>query len=280
VNPTLTLLDGPLLEAVHDETYPIWGQGLTRDAYGRWNRAQAETPWGRARFRRVGFVRDGAVLASAKTYGLTARIGGTPVDILGIGAVFTSPAHRGRGHAHALLDAWRDAARRGRRRFFSEIGPDFYARGFIVMPREITTLAISSRAGAPMALVRTGESSDPRPSRTSPRACARRGVRARSSADFSRSCSRGGCSRDSVRRVCDRSSLRDRGGVPRRRTSCCCTRRRRELRLRRSRSVGRAHRRDAGYLPRAIHRGVLSSVGCRQIFIRRELEIVGRSPST
>lgn len=160
----LTILDGPLVEAVLDETYPIWGQGLARDAYGRWNRAQAETPWGRARFRRVGLVKDGTVLASAKTYALSAAVAGVRADVVGIGAVFTSPAHRGRGYARALLDAIADdATRRGctGALLFSEIGPEFYARaGFIVMPREVTTLTISTRAGAPMALVRTGESSD------------------------------------------------------------------------------------------------------------------------
>jgi len=161
---TPTTLEGPLVDAVLNDTYPIWGQGLTPDAYSKWNRAQAETPWGRARFQRVGFVKDGTVLASAKTYDLTARIGSDPVDLVGIGAVFTSPAHRGQGHAHALLDAIADAAaRRGCAGvlLFSEIGPHFYARaGFVAVPREVTTLTISSRAGAPAALVRSAEASD------------------------------------------------------------------------------------------------------------------------
>jgi len=112
----------------------------------------------------VGFVRDGTVVASAKTYALTARIDGASADLVGVGAVFTPPSHRRRGYGRALLDAISDdAARRGCAGvlLFSEIGPDFYARaGFVVMPREITTLTISTRAGAPAALVRTGESTD------------------------------------------------------------------------------------------------------------------------
>jgi len=160
----VTLLDGPLVEAVLDETYPIWGQGLAREAYSRWNRAQAQTVWGRTHFRRVGFVKDGAVLASAKTYALSCRIGSTPANLVGIGALFVSPAVRRRSYGRALLDEISDdAARRGCAGvlLFSEIGPDFYARaGFVVVPREITTLTISTRAGAPAALVRTGESTD------------------------------------------------------------------------------------------------------------------------
>jgi hypothetical protein len=30
---------GPRLEQVLDDTYPLWGEGLSRKAYGQWNLA-------------------------------------------------------------------------------------------------------------------------------------------------------------------------------------------------------------------------------------------------
>jgi predicted N-acetyltransferase YhbS len=161
----LTSLPTAAVEQVLDETFPIWGEGLTREAYGRWNRAQMETPWARAHLSRLGWTRAGEVLASAKRYDLSARIGAQSRPVLGIGAVFTSPAHRGQGHARALIEAMlADAAGRGcvAALLFSEIGPEYYERlGFRVIARmDITLAALPMRAGAPAMLVRSGEPGD------------------------------------------------------------------------------------------------------------------------
>ena len=44
---------GGLLEQILDQTYPVWGEGLAREAYGKYNRAQAAlTRRGRAAFKR------------------------------------------------------------------------------------------------------------------------------------------------------------------------------------------------------------------------------------
>ena len=40
--------EGDVLEEILDQTFPIWGEGLERAAYGKYNRAQAATPWGAA----------------------------------------------------------------------------------------------------------------------------------------------------------------------------------------------------------------------------------------
>ena len=51
-------------------------QRLTREAYGRWNRAQMATPWGRGHLRRVGLHDGRELVASAKHYDFAARVCG------------------------------------------------------------------------------------------------------------------------------------------------------------------------------------------------------------
>jgi GNAT superfamily N-acetyltransferase len=162
----LVTVDGEGLEGVLDWTYPIWNEGLTRDAYSRWNRGQMATPWGRGHLRRVGLHDGRELVASAKRYDFSARLDGRVTGVLGIGAVFTPEAGRGRGHAQALLAAMIDDARsRGctHALLFSEIGAAFYERaGFRAIPQALVELEIrpGSRAGAPAVLVRSGETHD------------------------------------------------------------------------------------------------------------------------
>src|SRR5450759_4223625 len=47
---------GDLLEEILDETYPMWGEGLERGAYSKYNQAQLATPWGATHLRRVALV--------------------------------------------------------------------------------------------------------------------------------------------------------------------------------------------------------------------------------
>jgi ribosomal protein S18 acetylase RimI-like enzyme len=161
----LVRLDAARIESILDESYPIWGEGLTRQAYGRWNHAQMETPWGRANLSRVGLVSGDELLASAKRYDLTARLGARVVPVLGIGAVFTSPSKRRRGFGRALLDALlEDAFHRGCEAalLFSEIDPEYYEQsGFRIVQIETTTLAVATGPrGAPAMLVRSGDARD------------------------------------------------------------------------------------------------------------------------
>lgn len=164
----MTLQDihpGPLLEQVFDQTFPLWGDGLTRQAYARWNTAQTRTRWGQQALQRVGLVDDGQVMASGKRYLFDATIGDARVAVLGLGAVYTPEAHRGRGFARRLIDAMLDD---GRARgcvyavLFSEIGPEYYARqGFVDIPRVMVTIDVPrSRRGAPGTLMRTLEPAD------------------------------------------------------------------------------------------------------------------------
>ncbi len=156
---------GPTLDRILDETYSIWGEGLTRHAYGRWNEAQMATPWGRRHLRRAALLDDGIPVVSAKTYALEARIEDRVVPVLGIGAVFTPPEHRRRGLAGALIyRLWAAAAPDGVRLalLFSEIGASFYERlGFAVVPRTEVMLDVRPfRRGPPAAMVRTADARD------------------------------------------------------------------------------------------------------------------------
>jgi predicted N-acetyltransferase YhbS len=156
--------DAGQLERILDDTYPIWGEGLSRSAYGAWNRAQRATVWGSRHLCRVALIESGRLLASAKRYDFVVRVGADRHPAVGIGAVFTPEAERGRGHARALVHAMiEDAARRGSRfaLLFSEIGAAYYeALGFRMVPRQLLALDIARKPGAPATFVRSGEPAD------------------------------------------------------------------------------------------------------------------------
>jgi predicted N-acetyltransferase YhbS len=155
---------GALHEQALDQTFQLWNDGLPRARYGQYNRAQFQTAWGAGRLRRVGLVEGGRLVASAKRYLLDVRLDGQPVKALGIGAVFTPPAMRGRGLAQRLLHAMMEQARRegcGLALLFSEIGAAFYERlGFTVVPIAEADLTVEPSRGAPAMLVRSGEPAD------------------------------------------------------------------------------------------------------------------------
>ena len=91
---------------------------------------------------------------------------GQPIAVAGIGAVFTSPASRGRGAARELIERLLErAAADGAdlALLFSEIGPDYYARlGFEPIATIDRRLRVteSTRYGAPMTMVRGGDDRD------------------------------------------------------------------------------------------------------------------------
>ena len=162
--PALVRAEGALLEELFDQTYPLWGEGLSRRAYAQWNTAQEQTEWGRTHLRRLALVDNGRVLASAKRYDLTLVIDGRHVPTVGVGAVFTPVPMRGRGYARAIIDALVDTARGDGAEFallFSEIGAAYYQRlGFTVVPVETADLMVLEKDGAPAMLVRAGEAAD------------------------------------------------------------------------------------------------------------------------
>jgi GNAT superfamily N-acetyltransferase len=162
----LALAEGRLLRDILAATYDIWCEGLTPRAYEQYYTAQLGTAWGQRHLRRVALVTGTAVLASAKEYTFDAVLAGAPVRVVGLGAVFTQPAHRGRGAAAALIERMLAAAAADGADIallFSEIGADYYARlGFEPIPiaDRILRVAESTRYGAPATLVRAAEDRD------------------------------------------------------------------------------------------------------------------------
>ena len=156
---------GPVLEQVLTDTFPLWGDGLSREHYAKAWTAQLKTPWGQHHLDRVALVDGPHVLSSAKRYDLSLRIDGRIRRVLGIGAVFTAAAHRGRGCARELLTRMLDTAVTEGQEFallFSEIAPAFYERlDFVPVPLIESTLEVDrKRGGAPAMLVRSGDDRD------------------------------------------------------------------------------------------------------------------------
>jgi predicted N-acetyltransferase YhbS len=155
---------GTVLDHVLRDTYPVWGEGLTFDAYTRYVRALRRTAWGESHLERVVLLDGARVLASANRYDLSARIDGRIRRVLGIGSVFTPRELRGRGAASALIAHLVDAANTEGHEFvllFSDIGPALYERlDFVPVPLEQATLTVNLKRGAPAMLVRAGDDRD------------------------------------------------------------------------------------------------------------------------
>lgn len=162
----LVAADGAILDRILDDTYGTWNDGLTRHAYGQFYAAQVATPWGRTRLRRLALVDGDELLASAKLYAFDAALDGRPIQVAGIGAVFTTPAARGRGAARELVERLLERAAlvgADLALLFSDIGPEYYARlGFEVVatPERQLRVTESTRYGAPMTMVRGGDDRD------------------------------------------------------------------------------------------------------------------------
>jgi len=161
----LVVAEGEQLEEILDATFPIWNEGLTRQAYGRWNAAQMRTAWGSQYLRRFALVDDhGRWVSSAKRYLLPVCLDGSARKMCGLGAVFTRPEARGKGHAAALIEqlaagaGGEGASVAG---LFSEIGEPFYQRlGFRTVPIDEVDVHVDRKDGAPAMLVRSGEARD------------------------------------------------------------------------------------------------------------------------
>jgi GNAT superfamily N-acetyltransferase len=156
---------GAVLEHVLNDTFPLWNDGLTRENYAKHWAAQLKTPWGQSHLDRVALVDGPHVMCSAKRYDLSLRLDGRIRRVLGIGAVFTAPAHRGRGCARELIVRMLDTAVTEGQEFamlFSEIAPAFYEQlDFVPMPLLESTLEVDQkRGGAPAMLVRSGDDRD------------------------------------------------------------------------------------------------------------------------
>ena len=126
---------------------PIWGGGLSEDRFQMFQRRLADAPEARGRYRLLGWFVNGTLTAAMKAYDLRATCAARPLRVLGVGAVFTPPELRRRGHAAAMLRAvMEDYASRGGQAavLFSDIGFHYYERlGFRVLESRECTVAAS-----------------------------------------------------------------------------------------------------------------------------------------
>ena len=152
------------LDQILRDTYPVWGGGLTFEAYGKFQAAERRTAWGQAHIERMALFDGPRLLTSAKRYDLSARIDGRIRRVLGLGALFTQKELRGRGAASTMVAHLVDAANTEGYEFvllFSDIGPALYERlEFVPIPLDSTTLRVLTKNGAPAMLVRAGDDKD------------------------------------------------------------------------------------------------------------------------
>ncbi len=141
--------------------------GLSREAFAKYEAAQAMTTWARGHRRRFALVEGDDVLASAERYDLPGRLDGQLVSICGIAAVLDNGAgDDGSNYGDTLVERLlEDATGDG-----ADLALLFHTAnpsppppdGFEVVPTTDLTLTVteSSRHGAPMTLVRGGEDRD------------------------------------------------------------------------------------------------------------------------
>lgn len=126
------------------QTAALWAGERDFETYVAEFRELCDSGFGRRRFRTLGLVIDGEHVASCKRYQRELRCGERIFRTAGIGAVFTPPAHRGRGYATAMLGAFLDAERDAGTDFaflFADIHPAFYERlGFVALPSRVIAL--------------------------------------------------------------------------------------------------------------------------------------------
>jgi GNAT superfamily N-acetyltransferase len=122
----------------------IWAAGRSLEEYVGDFVAVAESAYGKRRFRTLGLRVDGGVVVSCKRYERELRCGDRTLRAVGVGAVFTPPALRGRGYASAMIGVLLDAERAAGSDIaylFSDIHPAFYERlGFVALPSRTISL--------------------------------------------------------------------------------------------------------------------------------------------
>jgi hypothetical protein len=141
---------------------PIWGGGLNPDRFIAFQRRLADSPEADQRYRLLGLFEGDRLLSAMKAYELHGSCGGSALRLLGIGAVFTPPPLRRRGHARRMLElAIADHRSHGfdAALLFSDIGAEYYERlGFrTVRSEECTAEAAELPRGATDATVVRGD---------------------------------------------------------------------------------------------------------------------------
>lgn len=165
---TVVPAEGAILQRIVTSLPLVSSYGLSREAFVKFDAAQAKTTWGLRHRRRFALIAGDDVLASAEKYDLTGVLDQQPVTICGIAAVFRHGDDDAHDHAGALVerlilveDSIRDGADLAllfRTANTASPVPDGFE---VILTIDVQVrVAESSRHGAPMTLVRGGEDRD------------------------------------------------------------------------------------------------------------------------
>src|SRR5471032_2018495 len=91
--------------------HPIWGGLLDETRFLAFQRRLADAPEARRRYRILGWFEGERLLSALKLYELQGSAAGKALRVVGIGAVYTPPSLRRRGHAFAMLKTALDQAK-------------------------------------------------------------------------------------------------------------------------------------------------------------------------
>lgn len=144
-------------------TAGLWAGRRDFETYLTQTAEVAACRYGKRFYRTFGLFLGTELLASCKRYERMLHLGEQELMAIGIGAVFTPVAHRGKGYASAMLAMLLDQARTNGAHLgylFSDIHPAFYKQlGFVEFPsREISLRADSlARSRITVANVQTAD---------------------------------------------------------------------------------------------------------------------------
>jgi hypothetical protein len=158
--------EGAILQRIVATLPPVGLRGLSREAFAKYDAAQAKTVWALGHRRRFALMQGGELLASAERYDLTGRLDRQLVTICGIAAVHDSGADGHSSFENAVVEQLvADATRNGADLALlcrAATAPSPPPDGFEVVPTTDVELTVneSPRHGAPMTLVRSGQDRD------------------------------------------------------------------------------------------------------------------------
>jgi hypothetical protein len=155
---------GALLDRVLDARWRDSGEGLTRQAFGRFHAARSKTAWASRHQSTSALITGETILASAERYELAGVLDGRAMRVCGIGSLSTESSPQGAAHGRALVEALLDeAAGAGMEMallFSRTAGGAEWSDFEAILPTDLTLAVAQSRRGAPMTTVRGGEERD------------------------------------------------------------------------------------------------------------------------
>ena len=156
---------GAVLDRVLDARWRASGEGLNRQAYGRFHAAQMKTAWAsRCQSTSALIAGETMLLASAERYELAGVFDGRAMRVCGIGSLWTESSPQGAAHARALVETLLDeAAGAGVEMallFSRTVGGAEWSDFEPILQTDLTLTVAQSSRGAPMTTVRGGEERD------------------------------------------------------------------------------------------------------------------------